>query len=360
VTGTNQPGGTDALGADNAEQPNAWWIYQGTGQPHDRISRLPAPPRWRAFDGGPLVEPPSEDDAASARRLGSLQRATTYRAEAEIAELVNAALFLRRPLLVTGKAGTGKSTLAYSIAHELRLGPVLHWPITSRSTRKDGLYRYDAIGRLQEASLARTGAGDGASQVPDIGRYIRLGPVGTALLPQAKPRVLLIDELDKGDIDLPGDLLNLFEDGEFEIDELTRLPDELADVHVLTEDGGSRVLVERGRVRCRAFPVVIITSNGEREFAPAFLRRCLRLDIKPPDREKLASIVAAQLGDEALTSSQELIDEFLRRRDHGDLAADQLLNAVYLAMSGTRPPGTSSFASLLDAVLRPLDVAGSS
>ena len=126
--------------------------------------------------------------------------------------MVNTALFLRRPLLITGKPGSGKSTLAHSVAYELNLGPVLRWPITTRSTLQDGLYRYDAIARLHEASL-RGGT-------PKIGPFVQLGPLGTAMVPTRWPRVLLIDEIDKSDIDLPNDLLNIFEEGEFEIPEL--------------------------------------------------------------------------------------------------------------------------------------------
>ena len=174
--------------------------------------------------------------------------------------MVNAALYLRRPLLVTGKPGTGKSTLAYSIAAELMLGPVLHWPITSRSRLDDGLYRYDAIGRLQESTLT-------GERVLDVGRYLTLGALGTALLPQRRPRVLLIDELDKSDIDLPNDLLNVFEEGRFEIPELVRLPaDQRVVDSVMTADGTDRVTVQDGVVRCDEFPIVVITSNGEREF----------------------------------------------------------------------------------------------
>ncbi|MEU4525726.1 hypothetical protein AB0F52_44255 [Amycolatopsis sp. NPDC024027] len=131
----------------------------------------------------------------------------------------------------------------------------------------------------------------------DIGDYIRLGPLGTALLPFEKPRVLLIDELDKSDIDLPNDLLNVFKDGEYEIDELVRLDKQQPEVTVLTNDRGGSAVVKDGRVRPRAFPLVIITSNGERDFPRAFLRRCLRLEMRPPTSEQLGQMVAAQFGE---------------------------------------------------------------
>lgn len=157
----------------------------------------------------PLPDPAPPIDSSSTRRLGARVEAPPAQ-DAEALELINAALYLRRPLLVTGEPGSGKSTLAHSVAYELGLGRVLQWPIVSRTELKDGLYTYDAIGRLQDAQLAERGTGRGSD---DIGRYIRLGPLGTALLPAERPRVLLIDELDKSDIDLPNDLLNVVEEG---------------------------------------------------------------------------------------------------------------------------------------------------
>src|SRR5262249_24910117 len=136
------------------------------------------------------------------------ERGANYKASDNERELVNAAMVLRRPLLMTGKPGNGKSTLAYAVAWELNLGPVLRWPITTRATLQEALYRYDAVERLRDASMA------GAGSAPQIGDYIRLGPLGTALIPAQRPRVLLIDEIDKSDIDLPNDLLNVLEEGE--------------------------------------------------------------------------------------------------------------------------------------------------
>ncbi|WP_158849946.1 AAA family ATPase [Saccharothrix deserti] len=332
-----------------------WLVYRGTGRPHDGIETLPPPPPWRAFDGEVAAEPESWAEADVRRlnkgRQAAIDRARVYRPSPDVVEMVNAALYLRRPLLVTGKPGTGKSTLAFSVAYELKLGPVLYWPIGSHSKLTDALYRYDAIGRLQEAGLR------GADGPPDIGRFVRLGPLGTALVPAERPRVLLVDELDKSDIDLPNDLLNVFEEGEFDIPELSRLPDDQPEVRVMTEDPGRLATISRGRVRCRAFPLVVITSNGEREFPPALLRRCLRVNIQPPDTEKLAEIVAGHLGEDALAESRDLLARFVERRDHGDLATDQLLNAVYLAVSGVRPD-LATRERLVDRIIQPLDNPG--
>jgi len=298
-----------------------WLIYRGSGEPHGGLrEKLPEPPPWRTFNR-------SGDDAT--RRLGELARAVSYRPDDEEIELVNAALYLRRPLLVTGKPGTGKSTLAHSVARELGLGRVLSWPITSKSDRLEGLYQYDAIARLQDASLRQSEGRDAADL--DIGRYIRLGPLGTALLPQHLPRVLLIDELDKSDIDLPNDLLTLFEEGKYEIRELSRIAADQPTANVQTHDGESTVEIRDGKVCCEAFPLIIITSNGERDFPPPFLRRCLRLQLKPPSKDRLNDIVRAHLGRNAAETAADLLDRFVSLRNNGDLATDQLLNAIYLA-----------------------------
>ncbi|MEU7072296.1 AAA family ATPase [Streptomyces narbonensis] len=338
-----------------AAEPPHWWVYRCTPEPHDGIERLPDPPPWRAFarqaadDIAPGPTPYEVEDAvgdevgrAGTRRLGRHLRGMTYQADPEEINLVNMALHLRRPLLVTGQPGVGKSTLAYSIAHELKLGPVLRWSITSRSTLLEGQYHYDAIGRLQDVGLHRDkvlSGHDGAPEAvepPDIGPYLRLGPLGTALLPWRRPRVLLVDEIDKSDLDLPNDLLNIFEEGEFLIPELARLAQGSA--KVMTADPGRWAEVHSGQVSCTEFPVVVLTSNGERDFPPAFLRRCVRLEIAPPDENKLAHMVAAHLplrdeGD--LAKRRRLIATFLRKQrdESADLANDQLLNALHMAAS---------------------------
>jgi MoxR-like ATPase len=304
-----------------------WLVFRGTGEPHDRIDQLPSPPAWRVFDDNPTRTVATDD-----WKPADVERARFYQADPETLDLVNAGIYLRRPLLVTGKPGVGKSVLSLAIAYELALGPVLRWPITSRSTLIEGIYKYDAISRLQDVNIADPQA------KTDIGRYITLGPLGTALLPFERPRVLLIDEIDKSDIDLPNDLLTVFEEGEYEIPELVRIAQGQAEVQVTTVEG-VQAPVTRGRVRCRAFPIVVLTNNQEREFPPAFLRRCIPLMIHPPGPERLARIVQARLGPEMSATGVDLVEEFLRRQQSGDLATDQLLNAIYLTFYAARESG---------------------
>ncbi|MFE1902464.1 AAA family ATPase [Streptomyces gardneri] len=347
----------------------SWWIYRGTGRPLTDIRLgdiLPAPPGWRDFDGGPVLPPVPAENAESDRRLGVVGRATP-RQDAHDIDMINTALLLRRPLLVTGRPGIGKSTLAYLVARELGLGRVLHWGITSRSTLRSGLYEYDAIGRAQ-ASLGRgrtglpvpsqatgSGAEDGAGGAR-IGDFVRLGPLGTALLPYELPRVLLIDELDKSDIDLPSDLLHVLENGSYDVPELVRARHQEGEARVFTDDPDQTVTVTDGRVKCRAFPFIVITSNGERQFPPAFLRRCVRLDVSPPREDQLAAMIAAHFRDQG-GRPDAMIRAFMERsRENGGLATDQLLNAVFLRTAGVREDD-EAWGELLDALWRELSGA---
>ncbi|WP_261564899.1 AAA family ATPase [Frankia gtarii] len=335
-----------------------WWVFQGTGiplDPDERDRRWPAPPRWRDFDGGPDLPPPPLDNADLDRRLGAT---VAQWVDADEVSMVNAAIYLRRPLLVTGPPGTGKSSLALRIARELQLGRPLRWPITSRTTLRNGEYEYDAIGRAQ-AAAGRRGGPDDAGGEGQIGDYVHLGPLGTALLPHRLPRVLLVDEIDKSDIDLPNDLLNIFEDGGFVIPELVRVRDRQREVVVHTADAGRTAPLLDGTVQCHAFPIVIMTSNGEREFPAPFLRRCLRLSITEPNEAKLVRMIAAHFPPGTDETTRDLVTDFLRaREERGDLAADQLLNAVHLVTSGAfELSDRKAWQALLRAVWRPLTPA---
>jgi len=291
---------------------------------------------------------PPAIDVEFTRRLGVPSTVSASEASDDEILTVNAALYLRRPLLITGTPGVGKSSLAYKIARELALGPVLRWPISSRTMFRDGLWEYDAIGRVQAAAT------EGGA---DIGGFVRLGPLGTALLPFERPRVLLIDELDKSDIHLPNDLLAVFEDGDFEIQPLARIAANQPEVTVFTHDRGGRVTVREGHVQCNDFPIVVITSNGERDFPPAFLRRCLRLEMPQPGMEQLVSMVAAHFRDVPMRG-QELIREFVVNSQRlGGLANDQLLNAMHLATSGAYRPD-QNWQRLRDTLWQRLTVGG--
>lgn len=330
--------------------PPGWWLYQGTGQPMDlaeRDRRWPSPPPWRVFRGQPDLPTPPVDDFDVGRRLG--RASIARRADPRAVSMINAAIYLGRPLLVTGRPGSGKSSLAYLIAKELGLGRVLRWPITSRTTLRSGLYEYDAFGRAQAT---------GAKENAGIGNFLHLGPLGTALLPHRLPRVLLIDEMDKSDIDLPNDLLNIFEEGEFPIPELVRVRDRESEVVVHTADPGATAPINDGIVHCHAFPIVVITSNGERDFPAPFLRRCLTLTMPDPSLDRLTEMVAAHFPDRTNGVVAELVGLFDERREQkGGLAADQLLNAVHLATSGVfSTTDRAGWEELLDAIWHRLSV----
>lgn len=296
-----------------------------------------APPPWRpGVRHGSNAAPPTPR-AMSPAQLG---RGRAYRLTARETSILDAALALRRPVLVQGPVGAGKSSLAYAVAWQLGLGDVLHWGITSRSTLREGLYQYDAIARLNAVALQEKSGGP--APAPPLGDFLRLGPLGTALAPlKGKhyfPRVLLIDEIDKCDADLPSDLLHVFEEGQFEIAEVARLPDDGNEKEIALRTAESRpdaipALIPRtGIVRCDDFPLIIMTSNREREFPPAFLRRCLLLDMQPPDEERLLQIARAHLGDLGKEISSQDIEYFAKRlrENPNQHSTDQLLNALLL------------------------------
>jgi MoxR-like ATPase len=182
----------------------------------------------------------------------------SYVATEDLKVAVNAAVTLRRPLLVKGEPGTGKTVLAHEIAEALG-APLIEWHVKSTTKAHQGLYEYDAVARLRDGQL-------GDPRVHDIANYIRRGKLWEAFTAPQLP-VLLIDEIDKADIEFPNDLLQ----------ELDRM-----EFHVY-ETGET--------VQARERPVVVITSNNEKELPDAFLRRCFFHYIRFPDRETMQKIV---------------------------------------------------------------------
>ncbi|NOT02996.1 MAG: MoxR family ATPase [Anaerolineales bacterium] len=315
-----------------------WLIFKGDKKIDEDAYKLlnKTNPPWRTFGKNKEVR---DRERGKAFFLDA-----KYPEDKKTINLINAALYLRRPLLVTGKTGIGKSSLAYAVAYELGLGEVLTWPVSSHSTIKEALYEYDPIGRMREntrplqplAKSAKSGA------EIDRGKFFTLRALGTALANKnEKPRVLLIDELDKSDMDLPNNLLHVLEEGEFMIDELVRnsLGEKNSKDDFIFQTGNDeRLPIKNGRVNCQTFPFVVITSNREREFPKPFLRRCIRLDLNPPSEEKLTEIVKRQFqnyGDKLeSTKIQQLITQFFNKRKGAELANDQLLNAIYLYLNG--------------------------
>ena len=184
---------------------------------------------------------------------------SSYIASEELRHAVNVAVALARPLLVRGEPGTGKTLLAENLATALQL-PLIRWHVKSTTKAKDGLYVYDTVARLHDSRF-----GDSVN-VRDIARYIKLGPLGEALSAPSRV-VLLIDEIDKADLEFPNDLLHELDVMRFRID----------------ETGKEIAAAER--------PIVVITSNNEKELPDAFLRRCVFHYIQFPNRELMSEIV---------------------------------------------------------------------
>lgn len=181
-----------------------------------------------------------------------------YIASAELQEVVNASLAIERPLLLKGEPGTGKTLLAQSIARAIKR-PLLRWNIKSTTKAQEGLYIYDTVQRLNDSRF-----GDG--NVSDIKRYIKLGKLGEAFVAD-HPVVLLIDEIDKADLEFPNDLLAELDEMRFYIFET------------------------KEEISTKHRPMVVITSNSEKELPDAFLRRCVFHYIEFPDMEMMKKII---------------------------------------------------------------------
>jgi MoxR-like ATPase len=181
-----------------------------------------------------------------------------YIATADLKVAVNAAVALERPLLIKGEPGTGKTVLAYEVAKAFD-APLITWHVKSTTKAHNGLYEYDAVSRLRDSQL-------GEARVHDVRNYLKKGKLWEAFTSPTRP-VLLIDEIDKADIEFPNDLLQELDRMEFYVQEIDET------------------------IRAEVRPIVIITSNNEKELPDAFLRRCFFHYIRFPDAETLAAIV---------------------------------------------------------------------
>ncbi len=232
-----------------------------------------------------------------------------YVATDELKMAMNAAITLERPLLVKGEPGTGKTMLAEEVAKSLGL-PLYQWHIKSTSKAQQGLYEYDAVSRLRDSQL-------GDARVHDIRNYIKKGPMWEAFDADVKP-VLLIDEIDKADIEFPNDLLRELDRMEFYVYELQEI------------------------VRAHQRPIVIITSNNEKELPDAFLRRCFFHYIRFPDKATMAEIVKVHFPHLKQDLIREAMEIFFDLREVPGLkkkpSTSELLDWLKLLMAEDIPP----------------------
>ncbi|MCU0868872.1 MAG: MoxR family ATPase [Burkholderiales bacterium] len=232
-----------------------------------------------------------------------------YVATDDLMMAVNASITLERPLLIKGEPGTGKTMLAQEVAKALGR-PLLQWHVKSTSKAQHGLYEYDAVSRLRDSQL-----GDG--RVHDIANYIRRGPMWDAF-ESGTPAVLLIDEIDKADIEFPNDLLRELDRMEFHVHET------------------------QSTVVAKHRPAIIITSNNEKDLPDAFLRRCFFHYIRFPDRDTMERIVDVHYPGLKKTLLAEALNAFFEIRDVPGLkkkpSTSELLDWLKLLVAEDIPP----------------------
>src|SRR6187397_2670556 len=233
----------------------------------------------------------------------------TYIATADLMLAVNAAVTLERPLLIKGEPGTGKTMLAEEVARALSR-PLLQWHIKSTTKAQQGLYEYDAVSRLRDSQL-------GVEKVADIANYIKRGVLWDAFEAPA-PAVVLIDEVDKADIEFPNDLLRELDRMEFYVYETQRT------------------------VRARHRPIIFITSNNEKELPDAFLRRCFFHYIRFPDKETMQAIVDVHYPGIKKRLLQAAMEVFFEIREMPGLkkkpSTSELLDWLKLLLAEDIPP----------------------
>ena len=240
------------------------------------------------------------------RRFEGTER---YIATDDLRIAVNASVTLERPLLIKGEPGTGKTQLAYEVAEALA-APLITWHVKSTTKAQQGLYEYDAVTRLRDSQL-------GDARVKDVKNYIKRGKLWDAFDMGERP-VLLIDEIDKADIEFPNDLLLELDRMEF----------------FVYETGET--------IKARLRPIVMITSNNEKELPDAFLRRCFFHYIKFPDRETMEKIVDVHFPDIKQKLVSEALNVFYRIREVPGLkkkpSTSELLDWLKLLLNEDIPP----------------------
>jgi MoxR-like ATPase len=234
---------------------------------------------------------------------------SSYIATDDLTMAVNAAVTLQRPILVKGEPGTGKTQLALEVAESLGK-PLFEWHIKSTTKAQQGLYEYDAVARLRDSQL-------GDDRVHDISNYIVRGKVWEAFASEQQP-VLLIDEIDKADIEFPNDLLRELDRMEFYVYETKEL------------------------VTARHRPIIVITSNNEKELPDAFLRRCFFHYIKFPDKQTMAQIVEVHFPNLKKNLLSEALNAFYKVREVRGLkkkpSTSELLDWIKLLLAEDVPP----------------------
>ena len=245
------------------------------------------------------------DNTADQTRFEGTQ---SYIATEDLKVAVNAAVLLRRPLLVKGEPGTGKTVLAHEISKALS-APLIEWNIKSTTKAQQGLYEYDAVARLRDGQL-------GDERVHDISNYIKKGKLWEAFTSEQLP-VLLIDEIDKADIEFPNDLLQ----------ELDRMSFDVYETHT--------------RIEAKERPIVVITSNNEKELPDAFLRRCFFHYIKFPDRDTMREIIDVHFPDIQKTLVTKAMEIFYELREVPGLkkkpSTSELLDWLKLLLNEDMP-----------------------